>query len=119
MTDAEYWNEEAQYHADTIREDTSRAPFGAYSVPTNPGVAVLYGKGSAPFKDDEVARKAVNVLCERFNRLAVRELADALDSEDGSTWTIIVQSPNRPIEEKIDQLSDEVERAYRIVREQE
>ena len=119
MTDAEYWEEEAQNHADAIREDAARARFGVYSVDTNPAVAVLYGKGSAPFKDDEVAQKAVGLLRGRFNNLAVRELAGAVDSEDGSTWAVIVHSPNRPIEEKIDQLSDEVERAYRIVREQE
>ena len=65
MTDAEYWKKEAQAHADAIqeddlepdqerdleeREDTSRAPLGAYSVPTYPRVAVLYGQGSAPFR---------------------------------------------------------------------
>ncbi len=80
---------------------------------------MLYGKGSAPFKDDEVAREAVNVLRGRFNSLGVRELADAFDSEDGSTWTIIVRSPKRPIESRIDQLSKEVREAYRIARKRE
>ncbi len=119
MPDAEYWKEEAQYNADLIRQDTSETLFGAYSIPTNPPVAVLYGKGSAPFKDDEVAQKAVKLLRGRFNNLAVRELATALHSEDGSTWTIIVRSPNRPIESRIDQLSKEVREAYRIACEQE
>ncbi len=80
---------------------------------------MLYGKGSAPFKDDEVAREAVNVLRGRFKSLGVRELADAFDSEDGSTWTIIVRSPNRPIESRLDQLSKEVREAYRIARKPE
>ena len=119
MPDAEYWKQEAQDHADAIREDAARARFGAYSVDTNPAVAVLYGKGSAPLKDDEVAQQAIDVLRERFSSLAVRELANALDSEDGSTWTIIVRSPNSPIEWRLDQLSKEVREAYRIAREQE
>ncbi len=119
MTDAEYWKQEAQNHADAIRDDAAREPFGAELVPTFPPVAVLYGKGSAPFRDDEVAREAVEVLRERFDGLGVRELADAVNAHDGSTWTIIVRSPNRPIEAKIDQLSNEVERAYRIARQQE
>ena len=119
MTDAGRWQEEAQNYADAIREDTSRAPFGAEVVPTYPAVAVLYGKGSSPFSDDEVAPKAVDVLRERFSSLAVWELADAFDSEDGSTWTIIVRSPNRPIESRIDQLSKEVREAYRIARKPE
>ena len=111
MPDAEYWKEEAQNHADAIRDDAAREPFGAYCVATNPPVAVLYGKGSAPFRDDEVAQKAVNVLRERFDGLGVRELADAVNTHDGSTWTIIVRSPNRPIEPRIDQLSKEVKSA--------
>ena len=119
MPDAEYWKEEAQNHADAIREDEARARFGAYSVHTNPAAAVLYGKGSAPFKDDEVVQKAVDVLRERFRGLGVWELADAFDSEDGSTWTIIVRSPNRPIESRLDQLSKEVREAYRTARKQE
>ena len=119
MPDAEYWKEEAQNHADAIREDAARARFGAYSAYTNPAAAVLYGKRSAPFKDDEVAQKAVNVLWERFDRLAVRELATALDAEDGSTWAIIVHLPSRPTEVRSDQLQKEVEEAYRIACEQE
>ena len=119
MTDIEYCKEEAQDHADAISEDAARARFGAYSVDTYPAVAVLYGKGSAPVKDDEVAQKAVNLLRGKFNNLAVRELAGAVDSEDGSTWTIIVLSPNRPIQSRLDQLSKEVREAYRIARELE
>ncbi len=118
MPDAEYWKEEAEYHADAIREDTSRAPFGAYFVATNSAAAVLYGKGLTPFNDDEVAREAVKLLRERFDGLGVWELADAVDAEDGSTWTIIVRSPNRPIEAKMNLLSAAVERVYRIAREQ-
>ncbi len=119
MTDAEYWIQEAQNHADAIRDDAAREPFGAELVPTFPPVAVLYGKGSVPFGDDEVAREAVKVLRERFDGLGVRELANAVNAHDGSTWTIIVRSPNRPVEGKIALLSNEVERAYSIAREQE
>ncbi len=119
MTGAKDWQENAQYYADARRKDTSGAPFGAYSVHTNPPVAVLYGKGSAPFKDDEVAREDVNVLRGLFNSLGVRDMAEDLDSEDVSTWTIIVRSPKRPIESRIDQLSKEVREAYRIARKRE
>lgn len=147
MPNAKYWQEVAQDHADALRgegrslkvevvdleetddkerEDTPRAPFGAYVVPINPAAiipayGVLYGKREVPFEDDPVARKAVEVLRENFktSSLPVVEKAHAVDSEDGSTWVLIVHSLTKPIEDQISLLVGGVDEAYRTAREQE
>ncbi len=114
------WNRVAVGVANTAREHLGEEPIGVYQPVDDLKLAVLFGNGDTRYDEDPTAQSAVEWLRQRFARLGVMEIGFGFDSEASSTWAIIVQPPDRVIDEQLPEgLKQALNEAYRIAGELE
>ncbi len=114
------WNRVAVGVANSARNHRRDDPIGMYHSSKDARVVVLFGNGETRFDEDRTAQITVESLRQRFDRLRVMEIGFGLDSEASSTWSIVVKSSGRVIDEqRLERLRHALKEAYRIARELE